>query len=708
MGKPWTTPEQKLWLENHIPQYLEEQKKDRTSRYLLTVNEEWFKKFPEERVLLFANEPGQPLSGEEAEQLSQAMEYRKKQILNWFSWAVRPRRSTTSSSQESSFVAAIQSNNYEKAPRRRAPQRTEVYQRLYPRKVKLEIQRELSLLEGPITASDRMRVQRQVASSMLSKETLAVIAQVDGQVTLWRENHRKEEKEAMAARKAAGTAVSHAPKEFQAAIDGLPGVLKKALTACADTTGWVFFLSAAGPTPIAGGEIYMQNYYFGPKSAAGNDFADSYLDFNKGFLQPFSAHVRNCFPSAVRQQRSLNDENDQSPGPSIASTDGHSVVIVDSGSSKVSNSSDSDTDDESGPDEPDEDLHGSNQPGSRSSIIDRNWNIEPVAVAEPEQGAAHLSSPPAPANVPLHDDGPRSSIIDRTWDIEPIAVAEPEQGAAHLSTPPAAASVPLHDDGPSSPIEHAFARMARHPSYASAQTSKTPVADDLANDYHHIDPELLLQSGPQPEDSVLLDANMAGFVYCPKSTHSTPAVASTPSIAYNSQVMDAAPSSSVPHPLSGNTVTVADIPSASGTNPAPPQPDAKNLPPPAPSQIDADYTIADARIGPDLASESATAQSTSPPDADDSATIQSTSASDTDDSPLADLTPAQKRARTIAAKKAAAAAAAADTDNKRAADDTGEDPSAKRQKSVGSSNENQRPRRTIRPPPRADQSPSKK
>ncbi|KAF8953382.1 hypothetical protein BDZ97DRAFT_1929742 [Flammula alnicola] len=505
-----------------------------------------------------------------------------------------------------------------------------------------------SLLEGPITASDRMRVQRQVASSMLSKETLAVIAQVDGQVTLWRENHRKEEKEAMAARKAAGTAVSHAPKEFQAYVDSLH-LISTGANNSDNTTGWVSFSLLLTDT-IAGGEIYMQNYYFGPKSAAGNDFADSYLDFNKGFY----SHSRHMCATAFHRP--------------IASTDGHSVVIVDSGSSKVSNSSDSDT---------------TMSPGRMSlmKICTDQTNPDHDRRGTSQQPSAPLMFPP------------------RRWST---------MGAAHLSTPPAAASVPLHDDGPSSPIEHAFARMARHPSYASAQTSKTPVADDLANDYHHIDPELLLQSGPQPEDSVLLDANMAGFVYCPKSTHSTPAVASTPSIAYNSQVMDAGPSSSVPHLLSGNTVTVADIPSASGTNPAPPQPDAKNLPPPAPSQIDADYTIADARIGPDLASESATAQSTSPPDADDSATIQSTSASDTDDSPLADLTPAQKRARTIAAKKAAAAAAAADTDNKRAADDTGEDPSAKRQKSVGSSNENQRPRRTIRPPPRADQSPSKK
>lgn len=74
MGKTWTTPEQKKWLEQRLSQYLEEQKRDRTSHFLLTVNEEWFKKFPEEDVLLFSTEPGQSRSAEEAEQLAHAQE----------------------------------------------------------------------------------------------------------------------------------------------------------------------------------------------------------------------------------------------------------------------------------------------------------------------------------------------------------------------------------------------------------------------------------------------------------------------------------------------------------------------------------------------------------------------------------------------------------------------------------------------------------
>jgi hypothetical protein len=64
----------KKWLEQRLSQYLEEQKRDCTSCFLLTVNEEWFKKFPEEDALLLSTEPGQPLSAEEAKQLASTQE----------------------------------------------------------------------------------------------------------------------------------------------------------------------------------------------------------------------------------------------------------------------------------------------------------------------------------------------------------------------------------------------------------------------------------------------------------------------------------------------------------------------------------------------------------------------------------------------------------------------------------------------------------
>lgn len=55
-----------------------------------------------------------------------------------------------------------------------------------------------------------MRIQRQVASFMLSQETPAVIKQVDSQIALWREKCAKEEKENLAEK-----AASHTPREFQ-------------------------------------------------------------------------------------------------------------------------------------------------------------------------------------------------------------------------------------------------------------------------------------------------------------------------------------------------------------------------------------------------------------------------------------------------------------------------------------------------------------
>jgi hypothetical protein len=42
------------------------------------------------------------------------------------------------------------------------------------------------------------------------------------------------------------------------AIQALPAMLKSALEALAEATGWVLFVAAAGPNPSDNGHIYME------------------------------------------------------------------------------------------------------------------------------------------------------------------------------------------------------------------------------------------------------------------------------------------------------------------------------------------------------------------------------------------------------------------------------------------------------------------
>lgn len=394
---------------------------------------------------------------------------------------------------------------------------------------------------------------------------------------------------------------------------------------------------------------------------------------------------------AVHHQRSLIDDDEYSPSPSSASISGSSAVFADSGSSKVSNSEDGNSEDNSNDnDEPGED------PLSGDEDLHR---------AESANSDQHGSVPGSQSPAPSVDD-------QSEWDVEPVAIAHPvlEQGPAHLHTSTPPPSSVRDNNAPSSPIEHVFARMAGQASAASIQSSMTPEADDPMEDYCNIDPQLLSQSRPRPEDSVLLDQGMEGFVYSPTPSSTSPA----PSI-------NKGPSTSTSPDLSAALL-----------------------------QIDVDYTIANARMGTaqgldSPASQSASAsvasdaadasnssdaavnakstsppvdakstsptvtKSTSPADANLSDAVEPTPASDSsnDHVPLEDLTLAQKRTRTIAAKKAAMAARAT-VDNKRPADDAEGDESSKRQKSVGTSVENGRPRCNVRQSCWVDESPKKK
>ncbi|KAF8191378.1 hypothetical protein BJ912DRAFT_925330 [Pholiota molesta] len=459
-GQNWTTPEQKKWLEQRLSQYLEEQKRDRTSRFLLTVNEEWFKKFPEEDALLLSTEPGQPLSAEEAKQLASAQELRKTQLRTWFSWAGHARRPSSGSSQVSSFVAAIQANEWHKEPRRRVPQH-------------------------------RMRIQRQTTSFMLSNETAAVIEQVDSHIARWREKCAKEEKDSLAEK-----APSHTPQEFQ-------------------------------------------SHYFGPKSAAGNDFKQSYLDFDKGFAKPFSAHHWQSVISAAWINDDETSGADDEPSGAVISES--SAVVADLGSSNASNLDNDNSED--GSDDNDKPVEGGLS------------GDEDLHRAESADSDRHRSVPGSHSPAPSVDDHHGSD-----WGFEPVAIAHPiahpipEQGPAQLRTPTPPPISVHNNNAPSSPIEHTFARMARQASAASIQNSTTPDADEPMKDYHNIDPQLLSLSRLRPEDSVLLDQGMEGFVYSPTPPSTSPA----------------------PSVNNGPSTSTSPDPSAA---------------------IDGDYTIANARMG---------------------------------------------------------------------------------------------------------------
>jgi hypothetical protein len=74
-GKQWTTEEQRTFLTDRIPQFLEAQASGGLTMYWPRIYREWFEKFPEKEVLF----PGcDELSVEQEERLKKEFHIRRK------------------------------------------------------------------------------------------------------------------------------------------------------------------------------------------------------------------------------------------------------------------------------------------------------------------------------------------------------------------------------------------------------------------------------------------------------------------------------------------------------------------------------------------------------------------------------------------------------------------------------------------------------
>lgn len=82
MGKCWTTPAQRKWLDDRLYLFLEAQKKKRSDRFITTTTEEFFRVFPEQDALWRGGEEGLvlqgPLSPEQKKVYDKAVDKRKK------------------------------------------------------------------------------------------------------------------------------------------------------------------------------------------------------------------------------------------------------------------------------------------------------------------------------------------------------------------------------------------------------------------------------------------------------------------------------------------------------------------------------------------------------------------------------------------------------------------------------------------------------
>ncbi|KAF9458062.1 hypothetical protein BDZ94DRAFT_1313654 [Collybia nuda] len=237
MGRAWTTPDQKSWLELQIPDFLEAQKSGRTDRFHQLTSEAWFQTWLESIV-----------DGADSESRTSQVTKRKKQLRNWFFWNSQPTKRMRST-KSSVFLDAL------KKPSKgtRVPRPVEAYQCLYKLKTRLAISTALKAA-GNITKSHRLNIIKSVPAEMLSTENPEVLAAVTTYVELEKE---KRAGGGLGETMESGPKSSNVrtPAQVNRAIQEFPIAAHSFLESVATETGWIIHLVAAGPNPAANGEI---------------------------------------------------------------------------------------------------------------------------------------------------------------------------------------------------------------------------------------------------------------------------------------------------------------------------------------------------------------------------------------------------------------------------------------------------------------------
>ncbi|KAF8954076.1 hypothetical protein BDZ97DRAFT_1761962 [Flammula alnicola] len=448
MGKHWTSsPEQLEWLRKKIADYHEAQKKKTVSRFNSACQSAWFQAWPM-RNELFPDKPEtEPLTTDEKAAVDSAVSERKKQLVWWFQWNGNPTRHSKTR-DAARFVKALEFPEKGKSAKstERLPQRVVVYQRLYSEKTKKAVD-EAVAQEGVTTREAKLAVRRNVTQRMLAAEGPQVQKEIDEELAKWRASH---EKKLLESEGDEGDGTKTAD-EYHNAVMALTRILPNALKACADEAGWVIYAVAAGPHALENGEIWLQDFYAGPTNAADHTFREAYPDFHKNFLQPFSNHVRNCFPPDVRASRVLKNATKDTE----LSTESEAQAV------SVENLDD---------DEDDEELLAGLISGLRNSRAPPQSPSDQDSIFSTSNAPISINTT---SNTPIFGPGDNSTAASASLGIglQTPAVSSPLLAGSEPD------DMPGNDGAPTEPIEFAFARMA-----ATIPPSVTPAVNEPHND----------------------------------------------------------------------------------------------------------------------------------------------------------------------------------------------------------------------------------
>ncbi|KAJ7725473.1 hypothetical protein B0H16DRAFT_1736135 [Mycena metata] len=340
----WSTPEQLDWLKSHVGAYVDNKISGDQIQFFAGLDEAWFKRWPEEEpAKLPERESGVALTPDQTAILANTLEARRKasrilsfaqcgvgtsrrvaggwarQIRSWF-------RNHTRSQRESGVVAAKKADQgslaaalWNDQKRERNPQVVELYQKIYPERVKegLEVagfqakhsqDLDFVTLDGEkppeevkvqlkAQASARLSARRVVSMSLLADETEDVKKELEEELN----KIKRMKLEGKMAEKLT-------PESAQRSLDQLEGIVDRFHQILNEKTGWVGFTLVGGPTPNAGGALSMQVFSSG-LTPAGHTFKQVHSDWKGAVSLPFTHFLKRCFTRSERDAMALPEPN---------------------------------------------------------------------------------------------------------------------------------------------------------------------------------------------------------------------------------------------------------------------------------------------------------------------------------------------------------------------------------------------------------------
>ncbi|KAJ7719361.1 hypothetical protein DFH07DRAFT_784677 [Mycena maculata] len=321
---PWATAEQRAFLDSEMPDFIQRQAEGKLHHFWVPMYSKYLARWPEQAHLNMPlpNDCTAPkLTPEELDWLGKATEARKEQLENWFRRNIG--KATSAPAAASASIRAM----FKKSPlkRCRAHQPVEIFQKHNPDLVKKAL-KEASYY---VLAEDKTDGEKEghkegdtegneegdkegdtegneegsregdgeggsEGGKPVTKTLRAqhMIRRKEVVVRLWAvEKVIKKEKEERVGKElkeeAASKEKATSPQALRKGVDALDQVYVDVHKATFNILGWV------GMT-IMGGELSMKITCFG-QTAAGNDFEDVCIDFDKNIVKPFEAFLGLCF-----------------------------------------------------------------------------------------------------------------------------------------------------------------------------------------------------------------------------------------------------------------------------------------------------------------------------------------------------------------------------------------------------------------------------